>query len=75
MGEASEIASVTGLAVPTPTTVAPIIVAALEESATDAEIYSVVEKALFFAAVLGCVGVYMRMNSKKDKKFGEKSIA
>jgi len=36
--------------------------------------YSVLQKGLFFFAILGCIVVYLRMNKKKDKRYREKSM-
>jgi len=39
------------------------------------ESYSILQKGLFLAVILGCVAVYLRMNNKKGKKYVEKSLA
>jgi hypothetical protein len=39
-------------------------------------IASLLQKALFLAVILGCVGVYLRINStKKAREYEEKSMA
>ncbi|KAG9239984.1 cyclophilin-like domain-containing protein [Calycina marina] len=62
--------SVLPTSVPTPTIPAttPAIVNTSEE-------YSVLQKALFFAVILGCIGFYLRMGGKKNsKRFPQKSL-
>ena len=39
------------------------------------ESYSILQKGLFLAVILGCVAVYLRMNNKKGKQYVEKSMA
>jgi len=36
--------------------------------------YSVLQKGLFFAVILGCIVVYLKMNSKKNKRLRGKSM-
>lgn len=37
--------------------------------------YSLVQKALFFAVILGCVVAYMKMSNKRTRRFTDKSMA
>jgi len=37
--------------------------------------YSVLQKGLFFAVILGCVVAYVKMSNKRTKRFAEKSMA
>jgi len=46
-----------------------------QEYDNHAEVYSVLKKGFFFFAILGCIGVYLRMNSKKDRRHHKKSLA
>ena len=58
------------------TTIATIpVVGEAEIDTTQVEGFSVVQKGLFLAVILGCVAVYIRMNSKKGRKYTEKSMA
>ncbi|TVY33050.1 Peptidyl-prolyl cis-trans isomerase B [Lachnellula subtilissima] len=60
------------------TTIAAIpVVGEAEVDTTQVEGFSILQKGLFLAVILGCVAVYIRMNSKKGKssKFTEKSMA
>ncbi|TVY16415.1 Peptidyl-prolyl cis-trans isomerase B [Lachnellula arida] len=60
------------------TTIAAIpVVGEAEVDTTQVEGFSVLQKGLFLAVILGCVAVYIRMNSKKGKssKYTEKSMA
>ena len=79
MGEIDEvsiIASSTGAAAPAKTAVVPPVVAVPETDAIDAGAgYSVLQKGLFLVVILGCVAAYLRMNSKKGKRYQEKSMA
>jgi len=37
--------------------------------------YSVMQKAFFLGVILGCIGIYLRMNSKKNqRRFPQKSL-
>lgn len=62
-------------AVPTSTasTVVPTTVP-VEEFESAAE-FSLLQKGLFFAVIVGCIVVYMRMTSRKGRRFQEKSLA
>jgi hypothetical protein len=44
------------------------------EHEISAEGYSILQKGLFLAVILGCVVVYLRMSSKKDRRYREKSM-
>jgi len=52
-----------------PTIVEPVSDVVIKES------YSLLQKGLFFMVILGCVAAYLRMGSKKEKRFQEKSMA
>ena len=39
------------------------------------EEYSILQKGVFFAFIMGVFGVYLRLSSKKSKRFTEKSMA
>jgi len=46
-----------------------------EASSGSMDGYSVMQKALFLGVILGCIGVYLRMNSKKnERRFPQKSL-
>jgi hypothetical protein len=69
----------TELSAPTPTKTAAIVTppaaVPVEEFEAEAE-FSLFQKGLFFAVIVGCVVVYMRMSSKnKARRFQEKSMA
>lgn len=36
--------------------------------------YSLIQKGLFFVVILSCVAIYLRLTSKKQKPFPEKSM-
>lgn len=58
--------------------VVPVIPSTPIIDAEDAEAeegYSVLQKGVFFAFIIGCVVVYVRMSSKRTKRFTEKSMA
>lgn len=71
----------TSVAIPAPTTPAnnelPIVGESPISDHTAQESYTLLQKGLFFAVILGCVAVYLRMSSKKSSKgrFSEKSMA
>jgi hypothetical protein len=52
-----------------PTIVEPVSDVVVKES------FTLLQKGLFFMVILGCVAAYMRMGSKKEKRFQEKSMA
>jgi len=52
-------------------TKAPVAINEIES--TTEESFSILQKGLFLAVILGCVAGYLRMN-KKSKRFTEKSI-
>jgi len=52
-----------------PPTVTPSTSVAVTEG------YSLLQKGLFLAVILGCVAIYVRMNGKKKGRFSEKSLA
>jgi hypothetical protein len=41
---------------------------------TAEEGFGLVQKGLFFAVILGCVALYIRASTKKEKRFMEKSM-
>lgn len=54
----------------------PAFIAATPESINlETEGFSWLQKGLFLGVILGCVAAYIRMNSKKDKRYAEKSMA
>jgi hypothetical protein len=59
---------------PASTAVVPPVVAPVSDVAA-AEGFTLLHKGLFLAVILGCVAVYMRISSKKEKRFEEKSMA
>jgi len=60
----------------TPTATASIIptTVPVEEFESAAE-FSLLQKGLFFAVIVGCIVVYMRMTNRKGRRFQEKSLA
>jgi len=76
MEEAAEIpiASSSSAGVPASTGAVPHVVAPVSDVVA-AEGFTLLQKGLFLAVILGCVAVYMRMGSKKEKRFDEKSMA
>ena len=67
-------------AIPVPTTPANHELPTVGESPiydhTAEESYTLLQKGLFLAVILGCVAVYLRMSSKKNKgRYSEKSMA
>jgi hypothetical protein len=66
------IAITTSIAAPENTQV-PVVMAPNTE-ASSVEGYSILQKGLFLAVILGCVAGYLRMNQKRGKQFMEKSI-
>lgn len=57
----------------TPATEEPAVIADLEEDVTTTEEFSVLEKGFFFAAIIGCVALYMKMKNRKNKRYLSKS--
>jgi len=76
MEEAAEIpiAISSSASVPASTAVVPHVVAPVSDVVAT-ESHALLQKGLFFAVILGCVAVYLRMNNKKAKRFQEKSMA
>ncbi|KAF4624604.1 hypothetical protein G7Y89_g13565 [Cudoniella acicularis] len=62
----------TSIAAPAPTAVIPVV--GTPEIEPTSEGYSILQKGLFLAVILGCVAAYLRMSTKK-KRFTEKSMA
>jgi len=58
------------------TTIATIpVVGSAELDTTEVEGFSVLQKGLFLAVILGCVAAYIRMNKRSARRFTEKSMA
>jgi hypothetical protein len=68
-GEAAEIPISNSEPTKIPTIVEPVSDVVVKES------FTLLQKGLFFLVILGCVAAYMRMGSKKEKRFQEKSMA
>lgn len=47
----------------------PAVIEDLEDDASEEDGYSVLQKGLFFAVIIGCVAVYIRMSAKKTKRY------
>ncbi|KAH6673026.1 peptidyl-prolyl cis-trans isomeras-like protein B [Halenospora varia] len=62
-------------AAPAATAVIPVVGGTSEIELTSDEGFSVLQKALFLAVILGCVAAYLRMTNKKNKRYTEKSMA
>jgi len=62
---------------PSPTPVIPTIpvVGSSEVDFSGQEGFSILQKVLFLAVILGCVAVYLKVNNKKAERFREKSMA
>ena len=78
MEEVDDITTTSSVATPAPTNdevptgeQSPITDHTVEEG------YTLLQKGLFLAVILGCIAVYLRMSSKKGKqgRFSEKSMA
>jgi len=67
------LATATPISVPVPTSKPPVLVLDPEYD-NSAVGYSLLQKGFFFAAILGCIVVYLRMSNKKHKRFSEKSM-
>jgi len=77
MEEPVEVVTVTtaGTLASTATTTAALhVMPAADASEAEAE-SNIMQKGLFLVVILGCVAVYIRINTKKNKQFQEKSIA
>ncbi len=58
------------------TAVVPPVVDVPETDASgESAEYTLLQKGLFLAVILGCVAVWMKVNSKKAKRYPEKSMA
>jgi len=65
----------TSAAAPAATTIKTIpVVGSAEIDTTEVEGFSIMQKGLFLAVILGVVAVSIRMNSKKGKQYTEKSM-
>lgn len=77
MEEVDDKPATTSAAAPAATSVAATIpvVGSAELDTTSEESFSILQKGLFLAVILGCVAVYIRMNSKRNsKRYTEKSM-
>jgi peptidyl-prolyl cis-trans isomerase B (cyclophilin B) len=54
--------------------VTPVVAVTSETDASSAE-YTLLQKGLFLAVILGCVAVYMKMGKKNAKRYTAKSMA
>lgn len=63
-----------GMSTPTSIPVIPVV-GTPEVDFSDQEGYSLLQKSLFLAAILGCVAIYLKMNNKKGRRYQEKSMA
>jgi len=61
--------------IPSKATVAPQLVDASPDTTLEIEGFSWLQKGLFFLVVFACVFAYLRVNTKKDKRYLEKSMA
>lgn len=71
------VASTAAMATATPTKTASLVTppaVPIDEFESAAE-FSLFQKGLLFAVIVGCVVVYMRMSKKKASRFQEKSMA
>lgn len=78
MGEVDEKVTTTSFAAPAATTTAATIpvTGSAELDTTSEEGFSILQKGLFLAVILGCIAVYIRMNNKRgSKRYTEKSMA
>ena len=67
---------ITSVANPAPTNELPTVGQSPIHDHTAEEGYTLLQKGLFFAVILGCVAVYLRMSSKKGQgRYREKSMA
>lgn len=57
----------------TPAAEDPKVIEELEKE--DAEGFSVMQKGLFFAVIIGCVAMYIKVRGRKSKRFAVKSMA
>jgi len=60
------------VAVPASTATAAVVIVSSEASS---EGFSILQKGLFLAVILGCVAVCLRMNNKRERQFLQKSMA
>jgi hypothetical protein len=77
MEEVDDTATTSSVAIPAPTSNELPTVGELPiTDHTVEEGYTLLQKGLFLAVILGCVAVYLRLSSKKSKgRFSEKSMA
>jgi len=48
--------------------------AVVPEEETSSEGFTILQKGLFFAVILGCIAAYLRMSNKKNTRYREKSM-
>lgn len=73
MEEVEEKPATSSVAAAAPTAIP--VVGSADLDTTSEEGFSILQKGLFFAVIVGCVVVYSRMNSKKGRHYSEKSMA
>ncbi|EPE32857.1 Cyclophilin-like protein [Glarea lozoyensis ATCC 20868] len=66
--------SATSSGIPAATAVIPVVNSPITDDVST-EGFSLMQKGLFLAVILGCVAGYMRLNNKKTRRFDEKSMA
>jgi hypothetical protein len=67
---------ITSVGTPAPTNELPTVGQSPIYDHTAEEGYTLIQKGLFFAVILGCFAVYLRMSSKKGQgRYREKSMA
>jgi len=57
--------------VPTSTSKSPV---PIPEYNNSAEVWHLLRKGVFFAIILGCIVVYLRISKKKDKRYHKKGM-
>jgi len=65
----------TSIAAPATTATAAPAVVIPATDATSSEGFTLLQKGLFLAVILGCVAVYLRMGNKKHNRYDEKNMA
>jgi len=72
------IADATPAETSTPAATTPFVVPVVGGEKTDFEAvegFSMLQKGLFLAVILGCVAAYLRMNGRKQRRYQEKDLA
>ena len=73
--EVDPITSTSSIDAPASTTfVIPVVGSPITDDVAS-ESYSMLQKGLFFAVILGCVAFYLRINNKRGKRYEDKSNA